>query len=249
MKLYFNGCSFTYGDELKTPQQDAWPILVATHLKCDFLNDDVSGGTNDRTVYKTIQQVNNYDYFFIAWTTYTRFTEYNPVDNFEINFNPKLNLEPSFHYSDDLKKNYLKYKNYGQLYYKHWYNDLFEFKKWLQQIILLQSFFKQHNKPFLMLNTMSNDLSSWLQSREKFINSTRHLIEFFDYLDDTQLLNEHAQIQDLNSMIDTSTFIEWSNWAITDLKSTYKCGPTGHILEEGHQAVANKVIKHYNNLT
>ena len=246
MKLYFNGCSFTYGNELTNPQQSAWPTLVASQLNCDFLNDAVSGGANDRIIYKTIQNINNYDYFFIAWTRYTRFTEYNPVDNIEINFNPSLGLDPSTLYSDDLKTNYSKYKDYGLMYYKHWFNELFEFKKWLQQIILLQSFFKQHNKPYLMLNTSDNNLSLWLQSRGKFINSTKHLLSFFDCINDDQLLEEHTQIQKLNSMIDTSTFIEWSNWSINQLSFAYKCGPGGHILEEGHQAVANKVIECYN---
>jgi hypothetical protein len=90
---------------------------------------------------------------------------------------------------------------------------------------------------------------SWLQPRENFINATRHLLDFFDCLTDNQLLNEHTQIQDLVSMIDTSTFIEWNSWTITDLSSIYKCGPGGHILEEGHQAVANKVIEYYNKIT
>ena len=248
MKLYFNGCSFTYGDELKNPQQSAWPTLTADHLKYDFLNDAVPGGTNDRTMYKTIQNINNYDYFFIAWTMYTRFTEYNPVDNFEINFNPHLNLDPSLHYSNDLKINYSKYKDYGQMYYASWYNDLFEFKKWLQQIILLQSFFKQHNKPFLMLNTSNNNLPLWLQPRDKFIAATKHLLSFFEYLDDDRLLNEHLQIQELHSMIDKSTFIECDSWSIIDLCSSYPCGPGGHLLEDGHRAVANKVVKYYNKI-
>jgi len=246
MKLYFNGCSFTYGDELKNPQETAWPSLVAKQLNYKFTNDAVSGGTNDRTVYKTIQNVHNYDYFFIAWTWYTRFTEYNPIDNFEINFNPRLNLDVSGHYSNDLKLNYSKFKDYGELYYKHWYNDLFEFKKWLQQIILLQSFFKQKNKPFLMLNTSHNNLSLWLQPQDTFIVATRHLIDFFEHANDRQLLDEHKHIQNLNSMIDRSTFIDWSDWSITSLKSTYASGPGGHILEDGHQAVANKVIEYYN---
>jgi hypothetical protein len=249
MKLYFNGCSFTYGEELKNPELSAWPTLVADHLKCNFLNDAVSGGTNDRIMYKTIQNINDYDYFFIAWTAYTRFTEYNPVDNFEINFNPNLNLDPSRHYSHDLKINYSKYKDYGQMYYTNWYNDLYEFKKWLQQIILLQSFFKKCNKPYLMLNTINNNLSLWLQTRDKFINSIKHLLPFFNYLNDDQLLNEHDQIQQLVSMIDTSTFIKWNTWTIINLSSSYKCGPGRHILEDGHQAVANQVIECYNRIT
>jgi hypothetical protein len=248
MRLYFNGCSFTYGDELKNPEKDSWPSLVSAKLNSTFLNDAVPGGTNERIVYKTMLNVSNYDYFFIAWTWYSRFTEYNPVDNFEINFSPELRLNPKIHLSNDLKKNYSKYKNYGEMYYKHWFNELYEVKKWLQQIILLQSFFKLQNKPCLMINTTNNNLSAWISSSESFIASVRPLLNFFDYLDDTQLLNEHIQIQDLNSMIDKSMFIEWNNWAIADLKSAYKCGPGGHILEDGHQAVANKVIEYYNKI-
>jgi hypothetical protein len=246
--LYFNGCSFTHGDELTNPGKDSWPGVVSSELQCAFLNDAVPGGTNDRTVYKTLLNANNYDYFFVAWTHYARFTEYNPIDNFEINFSPQLLLDPSLHYSNDLIKNYSKYKNYGELYYKHWYNELYEFKKWLQQIILLQSFFKAHNKKYLMLNTSNNHLPNWLQPRDKFIASTKHLLAFFNYLNDDQLLEEHTHIQTLNSMIDQSTFIEWNSWAITDLTSIYKCGPGGHILEDGHRAVANKVIECYNKI-
>jgi hypothetical protein len=141
---------------------------------------------------------------------------------------------------------YQKYKDYGNLYYKYWFNELYEFKKWLQQIVLLQSFFKVHKKPYLMLNTTSNNLSLWLQPREKFINATKSLLDFFDYLNDDQLLNEHLQIQELNSLINQSTFIEWNRWSIADLRSSYPCGKGGHLLEDGHQKVANKVVKYYN---
>jgi hypothetical protein len=249
MKLYFNGCSLTYGDDLTDPRQSAWPTLVAAHLNFNFLNDAVSGGSNDRIMYKTIQNINSYDCFFIAWTVYARFTEYNPIDNYEINFNPQLGLAVSAHHSDDLKVNYSKYQDYGRMYYANWYNDLFEFKKWLQQIILLQSFFKQYHKPYLMLNAFNNNLAAWLQPRDKFIDATKNLLDFFDYLNDDQLLNEHDQIQELVSMIDFSHFVDWNSWEIFKLASNYKCGPGGHILEDGHQAVANKVIECYNKIT
>lgn len=242
MNLYFNGCSFTFGDELQDPKNSAWPALVGDSLKCRFFNDAVSGGSNDRIVYKTLLTANDYDYFFIAWTSYSRFTEYNPVDNFEINFTPVLNLDASLHYSNDLKESYSKYKNYGEMYYKHWYNELFEFKKWLQQIILLQSFFDQHKKQYLMLNTMDNNLSAWLSPENRFIDSCRHLIDFFDYANDEQLLHEQKQIQELISLVDKSKFIDWNEWCITSLKSNYPCGPGGHILEAGHRAVAEKVL-------
>lgn len=246
MNLYFNGCSFTYGDELQDPKKSAWPALVTKSLGANFLNDAVSGGSNDRIVYKTLLASNDFDYFIIAWTTYTRFTEYNPVDNFEINFNPSLNLDASLHYSDDLKNNYKKYKNYGDLYYKHWYNDLYQFKKWLQQIILLQSFFDVHKKKYLMLNTMGNNLQQWLQPSNLFIEKTKHLISFFDNADDEQLLHEQKQIQALTSMINKSKFIGWNEWYIKLLKTDYAYGSGGHILEDGHHAVAKKVLDYYN---
>lgn len=249
MKLYFNGCSFTYGDELANPKQDAWPTLVSAELNLPFYNDAVSGGSNERIVYKTILNSNDYDYFFIAWTTYSRFTEYNPVDNFEINFNPMLALDLSLHASNDLKNNYSKYKNYGELYYKYWFNELYEFKKWLQQIILLQSFFKTHNKQYLMLNAVPNNLSIWLQPQETFIESVKPLLEFFDCIDDQQLLDEHRQIQHLNSLIDTSRFLDWNKWYITSMRRDYPCGPGKHLLEEGNQALAKKVLDHYNRIS
>lgn len=248
MNLYFNGCSFTYGDELRCPEYSAWPALVASALGCDFVNDAVSGGTNDRLVYRTLSSLIDYDWYFVAWTNYARFTEYNPVDNYEINFNAHLNLDTSLHQSNDLKTNYDKYSHYGRMYYAHWFNQLFEFKKWLQQIILLQSFFKLHKKNYLMLNTVNNHLPLWLESREKFIDSCRCLIDFFDYVNDDQLLTEHDQIQKMHSLIDKTRFVGWNQWHIVDLCATHPCGISGHILESGHSEVAKKVLEHYNQL-
>jgi len=246
LRAYFNGCSFTYGAELSTPEISAWPTLVSKHLDLEFTNDAVAGGTNQRIMYKTIQEINNYDCFVIAWTTYTRFTEYNPVDNFEINFNPKLNLDVSLQYSDDLKLNYTKYQNYGTMYYKHWFNELYQFKQWLQQIILLQSLFKEKNKKYIMLNAFNNELDKWCSSENKFISSVKSLLDFFDYVNDDLLLEEHRQIQNLLSMIDYSSFLEFNEWSIQDYYNKFPCGPGGHILEDGHIAVAELLINFYN---
>lgn len=146
------------------------------------------------------------------------------------------------HIDDGLRESYSKYKMYGELYYKYWFNELFEFKKWLQQILLLQSFFKNHNKNYLMLNAMSNNLNLWLQPKHKFIESVRPILTFFDHIDDEQLLHEQKQIQELTSLIDKSKFIGWNEWCIASLKYDYPCGPGGHIPESGHRAVAEKVL-------
>ena len=248
MSIYFNGCSHTFGDELLDPASESWPTLVAKTLNLDFKNDAVSGGSNERIVYQTVDNLKKYDTFIIAWSHYSRFTEYNPVDNFEINFNPTLNLDASLQYSDDLKNNYKKYKNYGQMYYTHWYNDFYRFKQWLQQILLLQRLFQSEDKKYIMLNAMPNELEKWLSSRDTFISKCKNLLPFFDYLNDNQLLDMREQIQTLVSIIDTTKFIEWSEWFITNLGSKYPVGPRGHLLVDGHKQVAKIVIEKYNTL-
>jgi hypothetical protein len=97
-----------------------------------------------------------------------------------------------------------------------------------------------------MLNAFSNYLSTWLQPKESFVESIRPLCSFFDCLHDDQLLDEHRQIQDLVSMIDTEKFIGFNSWCISDLSATYPVGANGHIMEDGHKHVADIVIKHIN---
>ena len=246
MRIYANGCSLTYGDELEDPTSQSWPVLIAKKIGAELKNDAVSGGTNQRIMYRAIQAINDYDFFIFAWTNYARFTEYNPVDNFEINFTPQLNIDVSLHLSNDLKENYKKYHDDGKMYYRHWFNELYQFKQWLQQIILLQSFLKQHNKRYIMMNAVHNNLSDWLSPRNEFISRVSTMLDFFDLLSDDLLLEEHQKIQDLLSMIDQSSFLEFNTWCINDVNDQFPYGTGGHPLEDGHIAVADKVIDFYN---
>jgi hypothetical protein len=245
MNFYFNGCSWTHGDELKNPQLDSWPAIVSRRLNANFLNDAVNGGTNGRTVYKTVQMIDEFDFFFVAWTHYTRFTEYNPIDNFEVNFNPNLHVDFSLHQSNDLKMHPQKYHDYGKMYYKWWQNEYFEFTTWLQQIIFLQSLFSVRKKKYLMINTFRNHLPSWLSTEENFIKSTRDLISFFDYVSDDILLEKQKCIQKLHGMIDTSRFVGWNDYFMYDLPSNITRGPGQHPLENGHQLIAEKILECY----
>ena len=243
MKLYFNGCSFTYEDKSQFPSIRTWPTLVAAHYNAEFLNDATVIGTNQRSVYNAILNKDNFDFFIIAWTYYSRFTEYNPVDNYETNFSPIHDLNP---YGTDLDDRYSKYKNFVELYYKNWYNELYQFKQLLQQIILLQSFFKTQQKKYLMLNTSNSKLHRWLQPKSTFINETRELMPFFDYLSDGILLKEHDDIQRLAKEVDKENFLEWNNWAITDVCCNLAPESSGRLSASGHIKVAEKIIKHIN---
>ena len=228
MRIYACGCSFTYGDELTNPITSAWPTVLANKLNATIYNDAISGGTNNRTVYRTIKNTqDNYDLDLIAWTTYRRFTFYKSDNNVEVNFNPQLKQE--------LYSTEKFYREWGGTLYKHWYNELYAFKLWLQQIIQLQKVLV--DKKFLMINTTENNLSKWLVSEAQFINSVQELINF-DLMNDQQIIDEYNEIQYYISLIDFSKFYNWNEFYITQLCSQFKCGLGGHILEQGHEHLA-----------
>lgn len=192
--IYACGCSFTYGLELQNPAQDSWPALLSKRLNQLLINDATPGGSNYRTVYHTIKNLNKFDYYLIAWTEYSRFTFYKSDNNLEIDFNP--------HLSNKLYRNESFYSQWGTALYKHWYNELYAFKLWLQQIIQLQSLLKSN---YLMINTFDNNLSKWLAPEDEFIQQTKDLLNF-DNMNDDQIFAEYQEIQYYIKLIDTSKF-------------------------------------------
>lgn len=234
MKIYANGCSFTYGEELVNPSAFAWPVLVASKMNAEINNDAVSGGTNYRTLYRTIKSsCNNYDLYLIAWTDYSRFTVYKSDNNFEVNFNIQL--------KNNLYKNLSEFNTWGAMYYKYWYNELYAFKLWLQQIIQLQSILK--NKNYLMVNTFPNNLTAWLVEKSKFIESVKSLIKF-DLMNDEQIFAEYNEINYYIQTIDLSKFYKWGDFYIGQLSKDFPIGPQGHILEQGHEKMADLIYNH-----
>jgi hypothetical protein len=234
MKIYANGCSFTYGDELTNPSKNAWPVLLSNSLHATLNNDATSGGTNYRTVYRTIKNLkNNYDLYLIAWTDYSRFTFYRSTNNEEINLNSRLK-------NDTLRKS-LELTDWAFKFYKHWYNELYAFKLWLQQIIQLQSVLQ--NKSYIMINTFPNNIDSWTKPKDQFIDSVKYLINF-DLMNDEQIFAEYEEIQYYISNIDFTKFYKWQEFYIFQLCKLFPIGPFGHILDQGHEHVAKLLYNH-----
>ena len=238
MRLYFNGCSHTYGDDLADPHTQAWPAIVSKRLDCEFYNDGMSGSTNDRTLYRAIKHAHDYDKFYIAWSSVRRFTRYNPDNNEVVNFNA--------HLSHSKYENDKRYKVYGEYHYMYWSNLLFDFKLWLQNVILLQRFFVSLNKPYIMVNTVHNSIGKWVTSRELFNESIRDMV-CFDNMNDANLDEEYNEIQLLVSQIDKRYFIGWGSWYIYKLLPDFPTGPTNHLLQDGHIAIADYILNNVPN--
>ena len=105
MRIYVNGCSFTYGDELDNPDTECWPAVLSRRLDAELVNDAALCGSNSRTVYRTIKNLSqDFNLYIITWTADSKFTFYKSDDNTEANFSPKL----------------LDYRFGEQDYYKIW---------------------------------------------------------------------------------------------------------------------------------
>lgn len=158
-KALFLGCSYTYGYELKNPEQDAYPFLLGKLLNWNVVNKAETGGSNDRTVRIVFEEFeNNYDLIFIAWTLFTRYEWY---DN---NVNKFKNISPT----ND------RNIPWSKLYYKYNYNDENAYNKWLIQIISIQSFFKQIKQPYFFVNTFNMFGTT---------HKLQNLIDFNNYID------------------------------------------------------------------
>ena len=94
-----------------------------------------------------------------------------------------------------------------------------------------------------MLNTMENNLFKLLDPKEKFIDSIKSLINF-DLMTDEQIFNEHKEIQYYISLIDFSKFYRWNKFHIMELCDCFPCGPRGHVLEQGHEHLANTIYQY-----
>jgi len=237
MKIYVVGDSHVYGDELKSPSTDSWPALLASKLGASCVNDGVQCGSNQRNVFNTIKHCADpdIDLFIISWTTTAKFTFYKSDDNIEGNFNPKL-IDYTFGDKDF-------YKIWGRTLFQVWYNRMFGFKNWLQQIVLLQNYLNTNKKQYLMVNSHSNELTRWLSPKDRFIEQVKPLINF-DIMDDDQIFEVHREIQFYASQIDTSKFYRWHDFAIRDILPLFPSGPRGHFLEDGHQHIAELLYKH-----
>lgn len=241
MKLYFNGCSGTYGDGLEDPKTQSWPTLVSKELNYEFLNDAVPGGSNLRTVNKTVQNIHNYDCFFIQWTFAHRFTLYDPENQWEVNFTRKL-INQKYESLD-------KFKTFGKYYFTYWENPYTDYINWLSQIILLQSLFKLHQKKYVMViidedlaRPFPHDLTSI--NKDKFIDTIKSMINISN-LDDTKLFEMRDVIDGLLAKIDKSHFVDNGTFAATiHTPKKYRL-PDGHGDAKTHQQIADKVLLHF----
>lgn len=84
MKILFNGCSFTWGDELENREEHRFSTLVSRHYNASHANISACGVSNDaiaRTTMEWFDAGNTCDLAIIQWTVISRIEGYNTDRN------------------------------------------------------------------------------------------------------------------------------------------------------------------------
>lgn len=206
--IYTIGDSFTAGAELEDTQS-AWPYL----LGIDVVNDARQGVGNEFIVRKTIQAIDELkpSLIIVAWTSCGRveFADEHGIYDIWPGCNSKKFENNQYQNRKELIK-YITTHNHEE----------HEYRRWLRQVILLQSFLRDHKTPYLMCSAFDNQIRN-----KKY-----------------QKHNEHYW-----KMIDTKQFIGWPYEGLVEWAYGTPHGPGGHPLELGHQRIADKIAEYISN--
>ena len=224
--LYVNGDSWTYGSELRNPtrlditndfdpvhnayrQAHNWTGQLSRAYDLPLVDGSWAGGSNDRIVRTTIADVSKLlqsgkkPFAIVAWTQLQRFELFSEGHWKEF-VSPKDTSTPPI----------------GFEIWEKYSNDYSDVMRYIQQIILLDAFFKVNNVPYLGTNIFRHNynvmedyardpsLKPYLYQLGKTVKMERHMYHY-------------AISQILTAQID----VEY--------------GAGGHPLERGHTLIAD----------
>ena len=216
MKIVAAGDSFTYGEELANLEH-AYPYVLSSLLPGDnsVVNLAQPAGSNDKVVRKLTEYLldNTADLVVIGWTSPGRLEFADENGDFDIwpGYNGNLFVSDGLEYRSTVNK-----------YFSVYHSKEFLYKKYLQNIILMQTFLKLKNIKYVMMDVVARD-----PYKNKYF------------------LGEYKKF---HNEIDKSCFIEYNTGSMAEWTRGCPKGPRDHFLDLGHQQVANRIYEHIRNL-
>jgi len=211
MKCLCVGDSFTWGEEL-LDRSFSWPSILGNKLNCSVDNMAKPGCGNTHMVRTVIENINNYDLVIVAWSHFAR-TEF--ADN-----NGVFDIWPG--HASGIFTNQLAYRSQLTEYMTRYHNDEYLYLQYLINIILLQTFFNQQDKKYLMIDAFGNN--------------------YMDFI--------HVdKIKNFRDRVDSRYYVGWPNNTMMEMTYRSPQGPKGHFLEDGHKLVADKIYEHIRHLS
>jgi len=194
------GCSITYGEELRSPSESSWPSLLGQLNGWEVTNAGKYRSSNDRIIRVAFEELDNkYDLIIIAWSQTSRFEIMQESKYRDVSLN--CPIARNFKWAEE--------------YYKYYYDAIDSYRKWLQQVILLQNYMEKINQPYIFCNAFS-DMSNFPKT---------------------------PIIDKLVSKVDSKYYLGWMTDSILDWTKSAPRGPGMHPLEEGHIIIADKINK------
>ena len=218
MNIVAAGDSFTYGEEL-ADLQNAWPYVLGKKIKAVVTNLGKPACSNDRIIRLAFEHLitfgnNKPDLVVIAWTSPGRMEFADDIGQYDVwpGYGGKLFIRDNCSWRQELVDYVSKYHNSEYLY-----------KKFLQQVIMMQNFLTSRGINYVMLNTLQNEY----YKQQSIKNPDRS--NYFKEIDKKQFIG-----------FNESGMLEWAEGC--------KKGPNGHFLDQGHEIVANKIYEHIRHL-
>lgn len=213
MKLITIGDSFTYGEELEN-RHDAWPQVLANKLGYEVINLGTPAASNDKILRKAVDYLitDSADLIVIGWSNIGR-SEY--ADEFGY-----YDVWPGYQ-GNLFKRDECEWRNELVDYVSRYHNSESMHLKFVQQVLLLQSYLKQKQIKYVMCNIVQN--------------------EYYKKKTFDGHLAYHAQV-------DKETFLGYNESGMLEWTYGVTKGPGGHFLEQGHQIVADRIYEHIRHL-
>lgn len=196
-KILCIGDSFTFGAELPDPRTQSWAALLASNSNWEVTNLGMPGSSMDKCIRILFENIDDqYDLIVFGCPPWIRQETYlisrqQPID---IGVHKRFVCIP---WEDD--------------FYKYSYDDLFYYKKWLMDIIKVQSVLKQFN--------------------QKYIFHVTYALIIDEYKDGCK---------NLLDKLDMDYFLADSN-TLYQLTEPFPKGLGNHPLEEGHRHIATLI--------
>lgn len=214
MKLLTVGDSFTYGEEL-SDRNSAWPQLLANKLNYELVNLGRPSASNDKIVRNTLDYLatDTVDLVVIGWSNIGRSEHADEFGYYDVwpGYQGNLFVQDGCTWRTELVDYVSRYHSAEAIH-----------RKFIQQVILLQSYLQARGIKYVMLNIVQNEYY-----KKKHFDGKQ---QFFDQVDKEKFLG-----------FNETGMMEW----------TYgkPQGPGGHFLDEGHQIVANRIYEHIRHLS
>lgn len=206
------GDSFTYGAELSDVYQ-AWPYRLADSIDYEVHNLGLSGCSNDSIIRRTLEEsaINQYDLVVVGWTLPGR-VEWK--DQVGLPYNVWPGASAQFVQDQPWRQTLLDFIS------QH-HNAEYLYQRYLQQVVLLQSYCQIRNIKLLMIDVMYNNYY-------RSVGREQH--------------------DKMENQIDKTKFIGWGNLGMVELTKNYPKGQGNHPLDQGHSEIAKTIYEHIRNL-